>query len=112
MSNPTIQFLVARLAKYESAAKTLAEMLESNTPEPNCSCHSVPPCCDCTMHSGSREALTEFKELDHVLTTESGLLFEDGKQCSVWLADRLAQRHGFQYAEQLVRALEGLKSNL
>ncbi len=40
------------------------------------------------------------------ITTKNGLLYRDGQEIPLPEADKVARKHGHQYAEQLVKALE------
>lgn len=40
------------------------------------------------------------------ITTKDGLLWAEGKVIGLPWADIIAQKHGFPYAEQMVKALE------
>lgn len=58
---------------------------------------------------GPDEALYEVGQRvteDHNITTKNGLLWRDGEVIPLPRADAVAREHGFQYAEQLVKALE------
>lgn len=50
------------------------------------------------------------KAITDGLTTKNGVLYEKGKMVGTFNADQLAHKYGFVYAEHLIKALEGGKS--
>lgn len=56
-------------------------------------------------HAATLTVDIEAPELE-TITTRDGLLFIDGRELELPEADQVAQRHGYLYAERMVRALE------
>lgn len=48
----------------------------------------------------------ETESITSEITTKNGLLYRNGKMIELPYADDVARKHGYMYAEQLVRALE------
>lgn len=53
-----------------------------------------------------RKAFIELKEAEEKITTSDGLLWRKGAVIPLPEADDVARGHGYQHAEQMVRALE------
>lgn len=57
------------MSQAEEALDELVAMLD--IPEPNCSCHTNPPCSDCLNFGGQREAISNLRSSIKALATQA-----------------------------------------
>lgn len=50
--------------KLDECAQQLRDALKALVPPKNCSCHTAPPCFDCTEYGFAREALENYEKLN------------------------------------------------